>query len=383
MILSLALAAAAAAQAPAATAPLEIRFCPGKAVRPYPLDSLRGVQGLLIQNVAIVNRGSAPVTVDDITLGLANGDALIDSRRLEGKSLDAAIASGQAAKAQGMIDLFKFQFCDGKLLEGAQLAAGRTLAPGEAILLMQHPFAYKGTRTAVRVEAAGASKSIPIEPATSKTEFVWPLSGRPAWTVGAGASFHTTHRWGLIEEFALDIFSVDDSGSSRRGTGARNEDFYAYGKPVLAAADGMVVKLLSGAAEEPPMLRKPGEAMDAYYGRISERQIANFSRGELAIFGDSVVIDHGNGEFSAYVHLKPGSITVRQGQAVKAGQTIGALGSSGNSTEPHLHFQVCDGAEILSCASISPRFSNIELPMADGDRPLQSGDVVRSTQAKQ
>ena len=375
-------AALAATQVPTTASGLEIRFCPARAVRPYPLDSLRGVQGLLLQNVAVVNRGSSPVTVDAISVGLANSNAVIDTRRVEGRSLDAAIAAGQAAKSQGMFDLFKFQFCDGKLLDGAQPAASRTLAPGQAILLMQQAFAYKGTRTSVHVEAAGTKASIPIEAGVSKTTFIWPLSGRPAWTVGAAASFHTTHRWGVVEEFALDIFSVDDTGSSRRGAGARNEDFYAYGKPVLAAADGTVVKLITGAPEGPPMLIRPGEAMDAYYGRISEQQAANFVKGETAILGDSVVIDHGNGEFSAYVHLKPGSITVKRGESVKAGQSIGALGSSGNSTEPHLHFQVCDAPEPLSCASIPVRFTGIELPMADGDRPLQSGDVVRSSQAK-
>ncbi len=243
---------------------------------------------------------------------------------------------------------------------------------------MQQPFAYKGTRTSLIVEVAGTKASIPIVTGMSKTDLVWPLSGRPAWSVGAGASFHSTHRWGVIEEFALDLFSVDETGASRRGAGTANADFYAYGKPVLAAAGGTVAKVISGAPEEPPMLRKPGEAMDAYYGRIGERQATNFAKGEAAILGDTIVIDHGNGEYSAYLHLKPGSIKVKQGDKVQAGQPIAALGSSGNSTEPHLHFQLCDAPEPLSCASIPPRFTNIELPMADGDRPLQSGDVVRS-----
>ena len=46
------------------------------------------------------------------------------------------------------------------------------------------------------------------------------------------------------------------------------------------------------------------------------------------------------------------------------------------STEPHLHFQVCDRAEPLTCAGVPINFTNIELPYADYPRPLQSGDIV-------
>jgi len=53
-----------------------------------------------------------------------------------------------------------------------------------------------------------------------------------------------------------------------------------------------------------------------------------------------------------YAHLKAGSVAVKVGDVVEAGQVLGKLGSSGNSTEPHLHFQVCDRPEPLQCAGI-------------------------------
>ncbi len=57
-------------------------------------------------------------------------------------------------------------------------------------------------------------------------------------------------------------------------------------------------------------------------------------------YGHTVVINHGNGIKTRYAHMYPGSITVRVGQKVSKGQQIGRIGSTGNSTGPHLHFEV-------------------------------------------
>jgi murein DD-endopeptidase MepM/ murein hydrolase activator NlpD len=90
---------------------------------------------------------------------------------------------------------------------------------------------------------------------------------------------------------------------------------------------------------------------------------------------NTAVVDHGKSEFALYAHLQPGSVRVRVGDHVKAGDVIGKLGSSGNSTEPHLHFQITDKPDIGG-AGVPMNFSNITIQWADGDRPLQSGDIV-------
>lgn len=58
-------------------------------------------------------------------------------------------------------------------------------------------------------------------------------------------------------------------------------------------------------------------------------------------FGYQVVIRHGDGRYSQYAHLS--AISVRDGQTVTAGQRIGRSGSTGNSSGPHLHFEVRTG----------------------------------------
>lgn len=57
-------------------------------------------------------------------------------------------------------------------------------------------------------------------------------------------------------------------------------------------------------------------------------------------YGNTVMIDHGNGVVTLYAHQAGGGIMVTEGQSVTAGQRIGTVGSTGNSTGPHLHFEV-------------------------------------------
>jgi murein DD-endopeptidase MepM/ murein hydrolase activator NlpD len=126
-------------------------------------------------------------------------------------------------------------------------------------------------------------------------------------------------------------------------------------------------------------LRQKGESSDAYRQRVLAQQDQLLAKGMLYAAGNYVVIQHTPEEFSFYAHLMPQSVCVRPGEAVKCGQVIGRLGHSGNSTEPHLHFQVTDGADPLLSAGIPLRFKNIRLPFADENRAVQSGDVVETT----
>ena len=61
--------------------------------------------------------------------------------------------------------------------------------------------------------------------------------------------------------------------------------------------------------------------------------------------GNAVVIDHGDNQFGYYAHLKPGSITLKAGVKVKAGDVIAEVGNSGESTEPSLHFHVMNNPD--------------------------------------
>jgi murein DD-endopeptidase MepM/ murein hydrolase activator NlpD len=72
--------------------------------------------------------------------------------------------------------------------------------------------------------------------------------------------------------------------------------------------------------------------------------------------GNHVVVGTG-GTYALYAHLAPGSVVVTSGQRVRAGEVIGRVGHTGNSTAPHLHFQLMDSADPLQARGIPCAFS--------------------------
>ena len=363
---------------------LEIRFHPAGRVHPYPLDSLRGYSAVVVQNTAIINRGTTPVTLVAVALELLLGDQALDARHLVPADIARSAASGSGLQSSGMLSLLAFQIGGEALLGGATLAKSATLAPGEAILFGHQLLSFKGERDALRVRVAGTSDgtavegigTLPVRATPSRIAYRFPLNG--TWFVGAGPSPHSHHRWVVPQEFAFDIVKLGADGATHGSNGTKRRQYHAYGAPVLAAADGRVIAAVHDQPENDDDLKRPGENAVAYLTRVKSKQGERLSKGAVAIIGNHVVLEHAHGEHSVYAHLRPGSLTVKRGDVVKAGQRLGRLGTSGNSTEPHLHFHVCDGPDPLSCAGVPVQFEDIELPLADLPRPIQSGDIVTS-----
>lgn len=374
---------AASSSLPAWSQALSVRFYPAQGVYPYAVDSVRGIQGVLVQNIAITNDGSTPVTLDSVTLAVKGPGTPTDSRLLEAADLAKSAARGKQMNDAGMIEQLDFQFGGAALLGPKPVfASSATLAPGEVLVLVQQFMSYRGKRPAVSVQVSGhdagqqavsAVASLPIL-SGAKNKYRFPLAG--TWFIGAGPSAHSHHRWVVPQEFALDIARMGEGGLSYRGQGSRLADFFAYGAPVLAAADGIVRVARQDAPESVDDLRRPGEEQAAYLKRVGEAQDKRMAQGGDALIGNYVLIEHARGESTVYAHLKTASVRVKVGDTVRAGQVIGQLGSSGNSTEPHLHFHVCDRPNALRCAGVPASFENIELPYVDQLRELQTGDVV-------
>ena len=361
---------------------VDLRFCPASAVRSYPLESRRDLQSLLLQNVAVINHGNAPFKIADIDIELLQANRVVESRKLDREAVQRLADRGAKLQGAGILEQVAFQFCGTDLVGPSIKLAGATLARDQALLIVEQIFAFRGARDTLRVRVHGNldgrtmefTGSIPIKSEFAQNNYIFPLRG--VWYAGAGASFHTDHRWAVPEEFALDIAKIGEGGLTHKSDGTRFDDYYAYGADVLAAAAGRVTGIANDQPEDPSAMQRPNETQEAYFARLQKEQAERLAKGLTAIAGNYVMIDHGKNEYSLYAHLQPGSVRAHLGDQVKAGDVIGKLGSSGNSTEPHLHFQICDEPNPLMCAGIPMNFSNVTIQWADLPRPIQSGDVV-------
>lgn len=377
VLMGLALSTLAGAQS------LTVRFFPDKGVHSYPLDSTRSVHGLLVHNIVVANTGAEPLAVTGVELRLKAEGTATDWRRLAPADLERSAASGSRLQAAGMLQAFDFQFGGAAALgPEPRLAKGVTLAAGESLLITQQFMSFRGARQAVEVQvgattpggtAVQATGTLPVLP-SSRNRYRFPLAGR--WMVVAGPTPFSHHRWVAPQEFALDIARFGEGNRSFGGDGTRLTDYHAYGAEVLAAAAGIVRAVDDAMPETPEDLRRPDEAQADYLARSARTQARRMAQGLHTIPGNHVLIEHEGGESSLYAHLQPGSARVKVGDRVQAGQAIGRVGSTGNSTEPHLHFHVCDRPSPLHCAGVPVIFEDIELPYADAVRPLQTGDVV-------
>jgi murein DD-endopeptidase MepM/ murein hydrolase activator NlpD len=86
----------------------------------------------------------------------------------------------------------------------------------------------------------------------------------------------------------------------------------------------------------------------------------------MAYFGNCVIIDHGNSEYSVLAHMQQGSVRVEAGERVAAGQVLGGLGNSGDAFGPHLHYQLQSGPQLFHDQGLPFKFQNIDVPLSRG-----------------
>jgi hypothetical protein len=138
------------------------------------------------------------------------------------------------------------------------------------------------------------------------------------------------------ETFAVDYIRLVD-GRQYVGDGTQNTDWYGYGAPIHAVAGGRVVWAVDDRPEVSPFL--------SVADNPTVTTVSQFG-------GNGVVVRLRPGVFAHYYHLQPGSLRVRDGQQVRAGQKLGLFGNSGNTQGAHLHFGLTDGRSPLSSNSL-------------------------------
>jgi hypothetical protein len=182
---------------------------------------------------------------------------------------------------------------------------------------------------------------VPVRRVTPRTPLRFPLAGRCLVLVGH-EPHERSHVYERSQRFAIDVVPLDARDCPLVGPAAP-----AAGHPglvVRAPAPGVVIH----ARDDVP------DGLPAAAGLGLDDPLT-------AIGGNGVVLDHGTGEFSVLFHLRHGSLRVTPGEAVRAGQALGLVGSSGTPGFPHLHYHLQDGPRFLAADGLPLRFDGVTL----------------------
>lgn len=186
---------------------------------------------------------------------------------------------------------------------------------------------------------------------TNRSTYTLPVVGE--WhVVNGGITPETSHSWEIFNQrYAHDFLKRDADGRTHRGKGTRLTDYYCYGQPIVAAADGVVVQVRDGIRNAPFV---------GYY-------VVDFLCRDFR--GNFVVIRHAEDEYGVYAHFIPGSISVTEGQEVQRGALLGRCGHSGHSSEPHLHFHLQDQADFYTGMGVPVRFTDVNIHSENVEKP--------------
>jgi hypothetical protein len=170
------------------------------------------------------------------------------------------------------------------------------------------------------------AEPLPVEPPVRGP---WRAANSPASRVPS----HGLHAYG--QTYAIDLV-FDPPGFPRPRSVRRAAEFPGFGQPLFAAAAGRVVRVSRWQRDHWSRTSLPGVLYLLAEGMIREL----FGAGR--VIGNHIVVDVGGGRYALYAHLQRRSAMVRPGDVVVAGQQLARCGNSGNSSEPHLHFQLMD-----------------------------------------
>jgi hypothetical protein len=153
------------------------------------------------------------------------------------------------------------------------------------------------------------------------------------------------HAW-IAQRYAIDWLQtqiVDGARSTWKGPEDKNESYFCYDQPIYSVAAGRVVGMSDGAPENVPHSGKYAIAID-------------FNNAA----GNHVVVEIAPERYVLYAHMRPGTVTVKPGDQVRAGEILGHVGNTGSSTEPHLHMHIDDHPSFLAGNGVPYEFTEGE-----------------------
>lgn len=184
-----------------------------------------------------------------------------------------------------------------------------------------------------------------------KTKTTLALPFKSTWYVAWGGREHYLNRHVAApdQRFAYDFIYAEEGKVSKESP-KTNEDYFGFGKPIYSPAAGTIIVAVDSVE-------------DNRLGVVNSTSPP----------GNYVVIDHGSGEYSLLAHFKKGTVAVKKGNVVKAGDLLGLCGNSGQSTLPHLHYHLQTGKDYQQGVGLPAFFHGYK---SNGEK-VQTGEPAR------
>jgi hypothetical protein len=309
-----------------------VRPSPVQVIAPKPPTPVM-IEGkkVLVYELHITNYGPSALTLTRIQVfGMGAADSRADSNDLvladyTGAALRKIVEPVGASDPQHLTHLDV-----GRLL----VAFIYLEVPQDSkMLALRHRFSFEADAAHAKGTSndESALDGVMVQISQQEPPILKPPLGEGIWLAGNGPSNTSVHRRSVIalngrayiaQRYAIDWMLVGANGNTFHDGRNRNENFWGFGQPVLAVADGEVTDVIDGIPDHLP--DHPPE--------VTLRGIA----------GNHVILRIAPGVYAMYAHLKADSIRVRLHQQVRSGEVLAQLGDSGNTTAPHLHFQLMD-----------------------------------------
>ncbi len=170
------------------------------------------------------------------------------------------------------------------------------------------------------------------------TKLILPF--KDEWTVfwGGDTKELNYHVSTPAQKNAFDIIITDAKGNSYKTDGKTNEDYYAFGKELIAPCDGEIVLVVDGVKDNVP-------------GEMNKFNVG----------GNTVIIKTASNEYLVFCHFKHQSIKVKEGQKIKQGELLGLCGNTGNSSEAHLHFHIQNIEDLNTATGVKCYFEKLSV----------------------
>ena len=268
-----------------------------------------------------------------------------------------------------------------------EVLGSRRIEPAAALTVFD-PFLFDTATDVARVvfefrlrDPAGEETRVSTEVRPTefrqKTRLLVPIPGARLWAYD-GPGFLSHHRRVDLQNpfnrdvlgirandqrYAVDLVVVDRDGAPFHGDLLEQKNWVGLGRPVVAPASGVVAETEDSMPDDIP------------YDEARAKQ------NPMIFAGNYVVIDHGNGEVSALAHFRAGSIRVRKGQRVAAGEMIGEVGHSGmGSGLVHLHYELRTGTSWSDSEGFPAAFSKFRRAGATAtvSGPIEAGWIIET-----